>query len=430
MINIFWMRRDLRLNDNKGLWEALKNGLPVRIIFIFDTQILQNLNNPNDRRVSFIYNRILELNRQLKPFESEIHCFYGSVKNVFERLTKETNINAVFANRDYEPYGIKRDKEIDEYLRQRGIQFTDFKDHLIFETTDIVKENREPYGIYTPYSKKWKQHYYSRPHECWNSEQLLSRLDKTQAADIPKLETMGFNFIEGIGTELDLNMDIIANYDKTRNTPSIAGTSRLGPHLRFGTVSIRELAKKASTINETYLNELIWREFFSQVLFHYPHVVDGAYKKKYDAVLWRNNEEELLLWQEGKTGFPLVDAGIRELVETGFMHNRVRMVVASFLVKDLLIDWRIGEAWFARHLMDYELASNNGNWQWAAGTGCDAAPYFRIFNPVAQQKKFDPTWAYIKIWVPEFGTSKYPNEMVDHKMARQRALETYKEALH
>ena len=429
MINIFWMRRDLRLNDNKGLWEALIKGLPVRIIFIFDIQILQKLDNPNDRRVSFIYNRILELNRQLKPFNSEIQCFYGSVKETFERLLKETSIHAVFANRDYEPYGIKRDKEIHAYLQQRGVEFMDFKDHVIFETTEIIKDDGDPYRMYTPYSKKWKERYYSCQHESWNSEQLLSRLDKNQATDIVLLKTMGFNVIEGIRTEPEVNTDIIAQYDKTRNTPSIAGTSLLGPHLRFGTVSIRALAKQASEINETYLNELIWREFFSQILFHYPHVTAGAFKPKYDNILWRNGEDELLRWQEGKTGFPLVDAGMRELAETGFMHNRVRMVVASFLVKDLLIDWRIGEAWFARHLLDYELASNNGNWQWAAGTGCDAAPYFRIFNPQAQQKRFDPSWLYVKKWIPEYGTSKYPNEMVDHKMARQRALETYKEAL-
>ncbi len=428
-INIFWFRRDLRLNDNAGLYRALKKGIPVLPIFIFDTSILDKLEDKKDRRVEFIHNAIQAIHSELIEFKSSIQVFYSTPEFVFKELIKTYSIQSVYTNHDYEPYALERDSHIKHFLETNHIFLKTFKDQCIFEKSEITKDDGKPYTIFTPYSRKWKAKLTDYDVKAYPTQKYFSNFFKTSSFQIPSLRHIGFEPSDLQTPSKIIPKSIVSNYTEQRNFPAIRGTSLLSVHLRFGTVSIRNLAKQALALNETWLNELIWRDFYMMILHHFPHAAKNSFKPQYDKLSWRNNEAEFKIWCEGKTGFPIVDAGMRELNETGFMHNRVRMIVASFLVKDLLIDWRWGEAYFAQKLIDFDLSANNGGWQWAAGSGCDAAPYFRIFNPSEQIKKFDPKYEYIKKWVPEFGTSNYPLPMVDHAKARLRTLAAYKEAL-
>ncbi|WP_455170369.1 cryptochrome/photolyase family protein [Aegicerativicinus sediminis] len=429
-INIFWFRRDLRLDDNVGFYYALKGDRPVLPIFIFDTNILKELPE-YDARVSFIFEELQKMRKELQEsHESSLAMFYGTPESVFKDLIESYDIQKVFTNRDYEPYAKERDDKIENLLIKNSIEFKTFKDHVIFEKDEVVKQDGSPYVVYTPYSNTWKDQFKKIDLEIFYTNSFLKNLVKNTRLPNLSLSDIGFKKSSQSIEPYDVTPSTIDEYGKTRNFPSKESTSRLGPHLRFGTVSIRKMVKKAdNSTSKTFLNELIWREFFMQILWHFPHTVKDAYKKKYDNIKWRNDEDEFKKWCEGKTGYPLVDAGMRQLNETGFMHNRVRMLVGSFLCKHLLIDWRWGEAYFAEKLHDYEMASNVGNWQWVAGSGVDAAPYFRIFNPTTQIEKFDKKYEYIKKWVSEYHTDDYPEPMVDHKEARERALEVYKTAV-
>lgn len=427
-ISIFWFRRDLRLKDNHGLYQALESGKKVLPIFIFDEDILDLLENKLDKRVDFIVQALQTLNSFLKSKNKGIKIFKGIPLEIYKKLSQNYVIEAVYSNEDYEPYAIKRDQEIADFLASKNINFHQFKDQVIFHKDEIVKADKKPYTVYTPYSKLWLNEFQKVDLQGFTSEKKLDNL-----LDIPfeelKIEDIGFQKTDLAFEVPEADLHIIKTYEETRNFPAVKGTTQLGVHLRFGTISVRKLAKIAKENNLTFLKELIWREFFMQILYHFPKVVNHSFKAKYDAIPWENNPEFLEKWKAGKTGFPIVDAGMRELNATGFMHNRVRMITASFLIKHLLTDWRIGEAYFAEKLMDYDLSANNGNWQWCASSGCDAAPYFRIFNPDEQQKKFDPDFKYIKKWIPEFGTKYYPKPIVEHKKAREKVLKVYKEAL-
>ena len=427
-IAIFWFRRDLRLKDNHGLYQALESGKKVLPIFIFDEDILDLLENKYDKRVDFIVQALQTLNSFLKSKNKGIKIFKGKPLEIYKKLSQNYVIEAVYCNEDYEPYAIKRDQEIADFLASKNINFHKFKDQVIIHKDEIVKADKKPYTVYTPYSKLWLNEFQKVDLQGFPSEKKLDNL-----LDIPfeelKIEDIGFQKTNLAFEIPEADLHIIKTYEETRNFPAVKGTTQLGVHLRFGTISVRKLAKIAKENNLTFLKELIWREFFMQILYHFPKVVNHSFKSKYDAIPWENNPEFLEKWKAGKTGFPIVDAGMRELNTTGFMHNRVRMITASFLIKHLLTDWRIGEAYFAEKLMDYDLSANNGNWQWCASSGCDAAPYFRIFNPDEQQKKFDPDFKYIKKWIPEFGTKYYPKPIVEHKKAREKVLKVYKDAL-
>lgn len=428
-INIFWFRRDLRLDDNIGLFNTLNAANPVLPLFIFDTDILNKLGSNSDRRVDFIHRSITDLDHQLKKLGSSLLVLQGKPIDVWKKLMGQYKIGSVFTNHDYEPDAIKRDIDITKLLEQKGITFNSFKDQVIFEKNEVVKPDGKPYTVFTPYSKVWLSKF--SPAELMdNSIKKLKNNFFRFTSSMPTLESIGFNRTDTTFPSVEINQDIIQNYDSTRDYPATEGTSRLGVHLRFGTVSIRRLVKIAAELNSTWLRELIWREFFMMILFHFPHSANASFKPQYDRINWLNNENDFEAWCNGKTGYPVVDAGMRELNATGFMHNRARMITASFLTKHLLIDWRWGERYFAEKLLDYELSSNVGNWQWAAGTGCDAAPYFRVFNPAIQMKKFDPELVYVKKWVAEFNDpTAYPPPIVDHTFARSRALSAYKKAL-
>jgi deoxyribodipyrimidine photo-lyase len=428
-ISLFWFRRDLRVEDNTGLYYAYMQEKNVLPIFIFDRDILDKLEDKKDARVGFIHDQILKLGEEFKKFGSSILVKYGKPLDIYRQLLAEYDIQNVYTNRDYEPYAKERDQSIKDLLREKGIQFLDFKDHVIFEKEEIVNGSGEFYKVFTPYSRVWLEKFSKAPIQLLQLDPHKNNFYQTPPLPIPSLWDMGFETSDIEIPILDIDKPLIQKYDLLRNFPGTKGTSRLGIHLRFGTISVRKLALEASLLNATYLNELIWREFYIMILHHNPKVVNQAFKPQYDKIPWRNSEEDFEKWCEGRTGYPIVDAGMRELKATGFMHNRVRMIVASFLTKHLLIDWRWGEAYFAGKLLDFELASNNGGWQWAAGTGTDAQPYFRVFNPESQTEKFDKDFLYIKKWVPEFGTSSYSKPMVDHKFARVRAIETYKTAL-
>ncbi|MFP4094630.1 MAG: cryptochrome/photolyase family protein [Cyclobacteriaceae bacterium] len=428
-ITLFWFRRDLRFEDNTALYYALREKQPVLPLFIFDTDILDKLEHRDDARVTFLHDTVSHMRQQLEQKGSSLLVKYGKPLEVYKQLLEEFDISSVYTNRDYEPYAKERDAALESLLQAQGIPFYTFKDQVIFEKDEILSGSGTFYKVFTPYKRAWLDKF---------SQLQLSLLPSALPSDqwyqgsmppMPTLEEMNFtrSSIKIPGKNID--EALISQYGKNRDFPAKAGTSRLGIHLRFGTISIRQLVRRAVQLNETYLSELIWREFYMQILHHNPQVVEQSFKPEYDHIPWRNDEEDFKRWCEGQTGYPIVDAGMRELNATGFMHNRVRMIVASFLTKHLLIDWRWGEAYFASRLLDFELASNNGGWQWAAGTGVDAQPYFRVFNPYSQSEKFDKQQAYIRRWVPELGTDKYPEPMVDHKMARERAISTYKEAL-
>ncbi len=427
-VTIFWFRRDLRLNDNHGLYQALNNSDSVLALFIFDTLILNKLPEKKDKRVVYIYDILYKMNDILKENGSSLLTIHDTPKKAFEKIAKDFSVKEVYTNHDYEPYAIERDEAIKNFLSKKNIPFHTFKDQVIFEKSEVMKPNGKPYTIFTPYSKTWKQKFNEKKIQAFPSENYLSHFVKIKPLKFPSLKELGFEKADPGIPELNIDEETIRYYDEHRNIPAFDGTSHASVYLRFGTISVRHLVKLATKLNEKWLNELIWREFFMMILFHFPYIVNHSFNKKYDHIKWRNSEKEFDLWCKDETGYPIVDAGMRQLNESGIMHNRVRMIVASFLTKDLLIDWRWGEAYFAEKLLDYELSSNNGNWQWAAGSGCDAAPYFRIFNPSEQIKKFDPKLEYIKKWIKNF-TPGYLPEIVEHKFARKRALELYKQAL-
>jgi len=428
-VNIFWFRRDLRLHDNAGLYHALRQGRPVVPVFIFDRNILDELEDREDRRVAFIHSSLQEIERLLRVIGSRLDVRYGFPDEIWKQLIKDYTIENVYTNHDHEPYSRNRDAEVALLLKANGISFDSFKDQVIFEKSEVIKDDGKPYTVFTPYSRKWKTSLSSFYLSSYQTEKFFFNFFRQTEKEVPSLAQLNFRTADHAAPIKNWKTGKIKHYKEQRDYPAVDGTSRLSVHLRFGTISIRELAREAGKLSETFLNELIWRDFYQMILWHFPHVVKKSFKSEYDNIRWRNNEKEFEAWCRGETGYPIVDAGMRELNATGFMHNRVRMIVASFLTKHLLIDWRWGEAYFAKKLLDFDLAANNGGWQWAAGSGCDAAPYFRIFNPYLQTKRFDPELKYIRKWVPEFDKLTYPQPIVDHEFARKRCLEIYTKAL-
>lgn len=430
-VSVMWFRRDLRLSDNAALYHALRSGYPVVPLFIFDRNILDKLEDKSDRRVEFIHSALQTMQVELNTLGTTIDVRYGYPADVWNDLLQDYSIGAVYTNHDYDPYALNRDQGISQLLASNGIPFHTYKDQVIFEKDEVVKDDGKPYTVFTPYSRKWKAKLTEFSLIGYPTENHFTQFYPQPSKAIPSLHHMGFS---GSGKPFPgrlIKSELVKKYKEQRDIPGIEGTSKLGVHLRFGTLSIRKLASYVRSLSESFLNELIWRDFYHMILWHFPQVGKGyAFKKEYDRIVWRNNEDEFKAWCTGKTGYPIVDAGMRELNATGFMHNRVRMITASFLVKHLLIDWRWGEAYFAQKLLDFDLAANNGGWQWAASSGCDAAPYFRVFNPALQTQKFDPQLHYIRKWVPEFENMQhYPPPIVIHEVARKRVLETYKNAL-
>ncbi len=428
-IAVWWLRRDLRLDDNAALYHALRSDLPVLPVFIFDTNILDKLENKQDRRVQFIHRELASIKQKLNELGSDIAVFNGTPLEVWSEIIHHHNVQKVFANRDYEPYAIKRDKEIEQLLNEHGASFHHVKDHVVFEQSEVLKDDGKPYTVFTPFSRKWREKLNPFFFKSYPNEKYFANFLKSRTFSLPSITEIGFCETDFTYPDKVIRSEVISKYSEQRDIPAINGTSKLGIHLRFGTLSVRKLLAYALEKNQTYVNELIWRDFYQMILWHFPHVAQKAFKPDYDNIEWVNNEAHFKHWKNGTTGYPLVDAGMRELNETGFMHNRVRMLTASFLAKHLLIDWRWGEAYFAEKLLDFDLAANNGGWQWAAGSGTDAAPYFRIFNPTLQAQKFDPKGVYIRKWVPEFSTLSYPTPIVNHETARKRALEIYGKAL-
>jgi len=429
-VNIFWFRRDLRLLDNAGLYHALKGDSPVVPVFIFDKIILDQLEEKKDKRVEFIHDALIEMQEKLERIQSSLEVYFGTPEEAFEKLISDYDVQTVFTNHDYELYAIERDERIKNLLAKKNIDLKTYKDQVIFEKDEVLKDDGKPYTVYTPYGRKWKAMLTDFYIKSYPAEKYYKNFFKQSPRSIPSLGSMGFKATGKSFPSKNPGEDLLKHYDETRDFPGIEGTSRLGIHLRFGTISIRKLVAKAKEVNVVFLNELIWREFYMSILWHFPHVGrHKAFKPEYDNIKWRNNEDEFEKWCKGKTGYPIVDAGMRQLNETGYMHNRVRMITASFLCKHLLIDWRWGEAYFSEKLLDFDFAANNGGWQWVAGSGCDAAPYFRIFNPQLQTEKFDKDLKYIKRWVPEFQEFDYPKPIVEHTAARDRCLKVYKEAL-
>jgi len=429
-VSVFWFRRDLRIDDNAGLWKALKSGQPVLPIFIFDRNILDKLEERSDARVSFIHQSITAINSQLKEYGSALHVFYSTPMEVMQDLSQKYEVKSVFLNRDYEPYAKERDQQVYDFWKARGVDVIGAKDHVIFEKDEVVKGDGTPYLVFSPYGRAWRKILKPYHYKSYPTEKYFGKFFRCELGSIPSLGDMGFEKTDIPIPSLQIDSNIIKTYDSTRNFPAKKnGTTRLGIHLRFGTLSVRKLLAHGIHYNETFVNELIWRDFYQMALYNFPNSREKAIKPKYDFIRWENNEDHFKAWCKGKTGYPIVDAGMRELNQTGYMHNRVRMIVASFLTKHLLIDWRWGEAYFAQKLLDFDLASNVGGWQWASGSGLDAAPYFRVFNPTAQMEKFDKDLKYIKKWVPELETHLYPQPIVEHKWARERCLERFKEAL-
>jgi deoxyribodipyrimidine photo-lyase len=438
-ISIFWFRRDLRLADNAGLYHALRGGHPVLPLFIFDTEILEQLEDRADARLTFIHDAISDLHRALGELGSTLLIRHGSPLAVYESLVQEYDIAAVHTNRDYEPYALARDKAVQTLLQAHGADLHTYKDHVIFDGDEVVKDDGKPYTVFTPFSKKWLTKLGSKPFHgdpgqsfylaSYPTERYFQHFLPCAPGPLPDLAALGFSRTQITLPPAHVPRERVRQYAERRDFLAVEGTTRLGIHYRFGTVSIREKARAAQGLSSTYLNELIWRDFYSMILQHFPHVAEGPFRPAYAAIPWRNNPDHFAAWCAGRTGYPVVDAGMRELNTTGHMHNRARMIVASFLTKHLLIDWRWGEAYFAGKLLDFDLASNNGGWQWAAGCGTDAAPYFRIFNPESQQAKFDKGFQYVRRWVPEYGTPAYPRPIVNHQQARIDCLAAYKSAL-
>ncbi len=428
-LSIFWFRRDLRLEDNTGLAHALAAGYPVLPIFIFDPDILSDLPK-DDARVTFIFDTLQSLRSYLEErHDSSIALYYGKPQKVFERLLQQHTVTAVYTNHDYEPDALVRDETVGQWLQTRAIPLHTYKDQVIFEKNDIAKDDGTPYVVYTPYMRRWRSALQHNTIHEYASGKKLDRMIKHMPSPNLSLEEIGFIRSAMTVPAFRITPSILKDYAQTRDFPALPGTTGLSPHLRFGTVSVRRIFQQAHAHSEVFGNELIWREFFSQILWHFPHTSKQSFKARYDHIQWRNDETEFKHWCEGNTGYPLVDAGMRQLNATGLMHNRVRMITASFLCKHLLIDWRWGEAYFAKKLLDYDMASNVGNWQWVAGCGVDAAPYFRIFNPTTQLEKFDRDFEYIQAWVDEFNSFDYPPPIVDHDFARERCLKTYRQAI-
>lgn len=427
-LTLFWFRRDLRIEDNRGLYFALKESENVIPLFIFDDDIIDVL-PADDHRVSFIYDALAGMNRQLRQLGSGLRVERGKPLDVLRSICEELPVHAVCCNSDHEPYGRKRDEEAARFLKSKGIAFRQFTDHLIMQADEVLKQDDTPYHVFTPYSKRWLEKLTDEHLETYNTREMDAFFADGKYARFPTREELGLKEAQLKAPELNLDRGLISAYDLHRDYPAREATSRLGVHLRFGTISTREVVRQGIKWNKTFVNELIWREFYAMIMHHYPEVVTRSFKPAYDRIQWRNDEKDFERWQAGKTGFPMVDAGMRQLSQTGYMHNRLRMLTASFLSKHLLIDWRWGEAWFGEKLFDYELSSNNGGWQWSAGTGCDAAPYFRIFNPETQQKKFDPKGQFVKSYIPELDTLDYPTPMADHREARERCLKAYRKAL-
>ena len=429
-VNIFWHRRDLRLQDNVGLQKALESDLPVLPIFIFDKHILDHLPK-DDARVNFIYDELQKLRKYLQSnFDTSIAIHYGYPKEIFHQLLSDYDVNAIYTNEDYEPYAFERDQSIQELANSHSADFKAYKDQVIFHPTDVQKKSGGYYLVFTPYMKQWKKEFEHYDFQISDSEELLDNLYKNQRLSNVELSEMGFERSSIKVPDYNLDKNLINKYDETRDVPATEGTSRLSPHLRFGTIGYRQVIQKALDADDpTFLNELIWREFYKAIMYHYPETPEKSFKPEYDQIEWRNDEEEFERWKSGTTGYPIVDAGMRQINQTGWMHNRLRMITGSFLCKHLLIDWRWGERYFAEKLLDFDLSSNVGGWQWVAGSGVDAAPYFRVFNPWTQTDRFDKDRKFIKYWVPEVDTSDYPEPMVDHKMARERCLNTYKAAV-
>jgi len=429
-LTIHWFRRDMRVDDNTALFHALQSGQPLLGLFIYDSTILSKLEDRDDARLSFIHLQVQRLKSRFEALGGSLLVLYGDPIKLWPQILSDYPVTAVYANRDYEPYARQRDGALNKLFESKDVAFQHYKDQVILEAKEVLKDDGLPYTVFTPYSRKWKAKLQAEDVQPRDSASLFTaiRLHQIAPLPLPSLADLGFSPTAIDFPKEEVSDALLKVYDEQRNFPGIRGTSRLGVHLRFGTISVRSLAKRAQLLNETFLNELIWRDFYQMILWHFPHAAKEAFRPAYDQIAWRNNEAEFEKWCTGKTGYPIVDAGMRELNTTGFMHNRVRMIVASFLTKHLLIDWRWGEAYFARKLLDFDLASNNGGWQWAAGSGCDAAPYFRVFSPDAQTLKFDPKANYIRQWVPEYQNLNY-SPMVDHKMARQRALDTYGKAL-
>ena len=428
-VTVFWFRRDLRLHDNTGLYHALRSGKPVVPMFVFDRNILDSIQDEGDGRVHFIHQELESIREELEKLGSSLWVGYGKPDEVFREMLQQFNVAEVYMNRDYEPYAQEREAKVDQVLQAHGAAMKTFKDHVIFEKNEVVKGDGQPYVIYSPYSKQWEKQFTEDDVAPAPSEELKAHFAPLPHYELPTLEQMGFKPTSVPFPSREVKDEVIYNYEETRNIPAQNGTSRLSVHLRNGTISIRQLVKYARERSHAFLNELIWRDFYQMILWQFPRVVHESFRKEYDNIPWRNDEAEFQKWCEGNTGYPIVDAGMRQLNTIGYMHNRLRMITASFLTKHLLIDWRWGEAYFGQKLLDYELGSNNGGWQWAAGSGVDAAPYFRIFNPARQVERFDPQYKFIRHWVPEYGTPNYPKPVVEHKFARERALSTYKQAL-
>lgn len=430
-LSLVWLRRDLRLHDNAALYHALKSGRQVVPVFIFDRVILDALDDRTDRRVEFLVQEINRLHEQLAKLGSTIIVRYGKPVDVWKALINEYTIGDVFANHDYEVYAKERDKAIGELLAENGIGFHTSKDQVIFERDEVLSGKKTPYTVFTPYSRKWKDTLTDFYLKSYPAEKYSHQFWQTAPLPVPTLNDMDFQPVNEPFPDRVVSDKLLDTYKKTRDFPALPhSTSQLSIHLRFGTISIRELVRQAKEADDqTFLSELCWRDFYFQVLDHFPHVERNSFRREYDQIEWRNNEDEFDKWCRGETGYPIVDAGMRQLNTIGWMHNRVRMITASFLCKHLLIDWRWGEAYFGKKLRDYDLSANNGGWQWAAGSGTDAAPYFRVFNPSAQAQRFDPKNVYIREWVPEVDQPSYPKPMVDHAMARQRAIDTYRKAL-
>jgi len=427
-VSICWLRRDLRLEDQAALYKACKAKYPVVLYFIFDTNILDELSDRADPRVTFIYQQLQQLNTQLLPFDSSVRVTFGTPETCWPELLQEFDVQAVYTNHDYEPYAAERDSALAEYLSSESIPFYTFKDQVIFEKKEITKADGLPYTVFTPYFRQWKNKLNDFFLKAYPSIKYLDNTYKNQWPII-QLEEIGFqtSTMEFPGTDFSGKL---AAYEEKRDYPAADATSHLGLHLRFGTVSIRTAAKEAIDQKaEKWLSELAWRDFYMMIMWHFPQTVTQSFKPAYDRIKWINDPNDFQAWKEGRTGYPIVDAGMRQLAQTGYMHNRVRMITASFLTKHLLIDWRWGEAWFAEKLLDYELASNVGGWQWACGCGNDAAPYFRVFSPELQTKKFDPDHAYINYWVPEYQQKKHVQPIVEHAFARERILRVFKAAL-
>ncbi|MDG1675555.1 MAG: deoxyribodipyrimidine photo-lyase, partial [Flavobacteriales bacterium] len=422
-------RRDLRWHDNRSLHAALTSGLPVVPLFVFDANILNSLDDRDDARVTFLHQTVSLMAQEAQSRGSGLLVAQGTPSEIMKCLLETGHLRAVYANEDYEPYADERDGEVSLLLGGNDVAFHTFTDHVVQAPGEVVKPDGNPYTVFTPFSKRWHANLKEEHLRAAPSEGHLDQLLQWSAPNLPTFKDLGFEPSDIAFPDAQVDLQVVRNYAETRDIPSVRGTSRISVHLRFGTLSIREAAKLGFKHSDKWLTELIWRDFYQAIMRAFPHSMIQAFKPQYDRVPWRHDDAHFEAWKNGKTGYPLVDAGMRELLATGFMHNRVRMVVASFLCKHLLLDWRLGERHFAKHLLDFELASNVGGWQWAAGSGCDAAPYFRVFNPTSQLEKFDPDCAYVKTWVPEWGTSHYPAPIVEHKMARQRAIDTYKAAL-